>query len=96
MIACAYRIVAAQVVRHGVVALTFEDGLEGEVDLTDRLWGPVFERAKTPAGFAELYVDEQGGTIAWPGEVDLAPDTLYCRVKTGEWPPGLSEAPEGA
>ncbi len=96
MIACAYRIVAAQVVRHGVVALTFEDGLEGEVDLTDRLWGPVFERAKTPAGFAELYVDEQGGTIAWPGEVDLAPDTLYIRVKTGEWPPGLSEAPEGA
>jgi hypothetical protein len=28
------------------------------------------------------------GTIAWPGEVDLAPDTLYERVKTGEWPSG--------
>jgi uncharacterized protein DUF2442 len=85
-----------RVVRHEVLHLTFADGLEGEVDLTGRLWGPVFERVRTPAGFAEVYVDEEGGTIAWPGEVDLAPDTLYIRVKTGEWPPGLSEAPDGA
>jgi hypothetical protein len=85
-----YRIVAARVIRHGVVALRFADGLEGEVDLRDHLWGPVFERAKTPAGFAELYVDEEGGTIAWPGEVDLAPDTLYARVRTGKWPADLN------
>jgi Protein of unknown function (DUF2442) len=96
MTRCAYRIVAAHVVRHEVVVLTFEDGLEGEVDLSGHLWGPVFERVRTPAGFEEMYVDEEGGTIAWPGEVDLAPDTLYIRVKTGEWPPGLSEDPEGA
>lgn len=88
-----YRIVAAEVVRHEVVALTFEDGVEGEVDLTGHLWGPVFERVRTPAGFAEMYVDEEGGTIAWPGPVDLAPDTLYIRVKTGEWPPGLAQDP---
>jgi hypothetical protein len=82
-------IIGVRVVRHGVLMLTFEDGLEGEVDLTERLWGPVFERVRTPEGFAEVYVDEEGGTIAWPGEVDLAPDTLYIRVRTGEWPPGL-------
>jgi hypothetical protein len=79
-------VTGARVVRHGVLLLAFADGLEGEVDLLDRLWGPVFERARTPAGFAEVYVDEEGGTIAWPGEVDLAPDTLYIRVKTGVWP----------
>jgi hypothetical protein len=89
MIDCGYRIVAAKVVRHGVVALTFEDGLEGEVDLTERLFGPAFERVRTPTGFAEVYVNEESGTIAWPGEVDLAPDTLYVRVKSGAWPPGL-------
>ncbi|MBS1863477.1 MAG: DUF2442 domain-containing protein [Actinobacteria bacterium] len=43
-----------------------------------------------PQGFAEVFVDEEGGTIAWPGEADLAPDTLYIRVKTGEWPAGLN------
>lgn len=84
-----YRIVAAEVVRHEVVELTFADGLEGEVDLRGHLWGPVFERVRTPQGFAEMFVDEEGGTIAWPGEVDLAPDTLYLRVKTGAWPAGL-------
>ena len=93
MIGPAYRIVAARVVRHQVVALTFQGGLEGEVDLVGRLWGPVFERVRTPTGFAEMYVDEVGGTIAWPGPVDLAPDTLYIRVKTGEWPPGLAKDP---
>lgn len=86
LIGPAYRIVRAEVVRHEVVALTFADGLEGEVDLHGHLWGPVFSRARTPAGFAEVYVDEESGTIAWPGEVDLAPDTLYERVRTGVWP----------
>jgi hypothetical protein len=85
-----YRIVAAKVVCHEVLTLTFADGLEGEVDLTGHLWGPVFERVRTPNGFAEVYVDEEGGTVAWPGEVDLAPDTLYIRVKTGQWPAGVN------
>lgn len=74
------------VVRHGVVTLVFADGLGGEVDLLDRLWGPVFEHARTPEGFAEVFVDPESGTIAWPGGADLAPDTLYERVRTGEWP----------
>jgi hypothetical protein len=82
-------VTGVRVVRYGVLLLTFEDGLEGEVDLTERLFGPVFERVRTPEGFAEVYVDEETGTITWPGEVDLAPDTLYLRVKSGEWPPGL-------
>jgi len=82
-------VTGVRVVRHGVLLLTFEDGLEGEVDLTERLFGPVFERARTPVGFAEVFVDDEIGTVAWPGEVDLAPDTLYVRVKTGQWPPGL-------
>jgi hypothetical protein len=24
--------------------------------------------------------------VVWPGGADLAPDTLYVRVKTGSWP----------
>jgi Protein of unknown function (DUF2442) len=79
-------VTSVRIVRHGVVVLTFVDGLEGEVDLLDHLWGPVFERARTPEGFVEIYVDQEAGTITWPGEVDFAPDTLYQRVLTGEWP----------
>lgn len=52
----------------------------------DRMRGPVFAEARTPEGFAHAAVDEETGTVAWPGGADLAPDTLYVRVQTGAWP----------
>jgi hypothetical protein len=79
-------ITKARVVRHGVLALTFADGLHGEVDVLDRMHGPVFEQARTPAGFAKVEVDAETGTVTWPGDADLAPDTLYIRIRTGTWP----------
>ena len=80
------------VVRHGVVALTFADGLQGEVELLDRMRGPVFDQARTAEGFAEVTVDSETGTIVWPGGADLAPDTLYERVRTGAWPDSRAAA----
>ena len=74
------------VVDHGVLRLTFADGLAGELDVLDRMRGPVFERARTPEGFSEAALDHESGTVAWPGGADLAPDTLYERVRTGAWP----------
>jgi len=79
-------ITEATVVRHGVLRLRFADGLTGEVDVLDRMQGPVFTDARTPEGFAKVTVDEETGTVTWPGGADLAPDTLYERVRTGTWP----------
>jgi hypothetical protein len=79
-------IIEASVVCHGVLRLTFSDGLTGEVDVLDRMRGPVFEHARTSDGFATLAVDPETGTVTWPGGADLAPDTLYVRVRTGAWP----------
>lgn len=79
-------ITAVSVVCHGVLKLTFADGVSGEVDVLNRLHGPVFEQARTPAGFVAVRVDGETGTIVWPGGADLAPDTLYERVRTGLWP----------
>ncbi len=79
-------ITAATVVRHGVLKLTFADGLEGEVEVIDRMRGPVFDRARTREGFAVAALDSEIGTVVWPGGADLAPDTLYERVLTGAWP----------
>ena len=74
------------VVRHGVLRLTFADGLIGEVEVLDRMRGPVFAVARTEEGFAQVTVDQETGTVVWPGGADLAPDTLYERVRTGAWP----------
>jgi hypothetical protein len=55
---------------------TFTDGTEREIDLDKYIRGPVFEPIRNdPKLFRAMYVD--GGTIAWPGEVDIDPDTLY-------------------
>lgn len=83
-------ITQASVVRHGVLELTFADGLSGVVEVLPRMWGPVFERARTEEGFAEAYLDAESHTVAWPGGADLAPDTLYERVRTGVWPEPIS------
>ncbi len=50
------------------------------------MWGPVFTEARAPEGFAKVTVDAEIGTVVWPGGADLAPDTLYERVRTGAWP----------
>jgi hypothetical protein len=82
-----YYITEFKILGHEVLHLTFADGLEGEVDLRGRLWGPVFERVRNPEGFREVYLDN--GTVSWPGGADLAPDTLHERVRTGAWPAAL-------
>lgn len=60
--------------------LTFADGLVSDVDLAERLsgqLGPVLEPLRNPDFFAQVYVDPDIGTIAWPNGADLAPDRLY-------------------
>jgi hypothetical protein len=79
-------ITGVQVVSHGVLRLTFADGLTGEVDVLNRMHGPVFDQARTTQGFREARADAETGTVVWPGGADLAPDTLYLRVRTGAWP----------
>lgn len=41
------------VVRHGALALTFADGLRGEVEVLDRMTGPVFDDARSAEGVRE-------------------------------------------
>jgi len=59
-----------------MVRLTLTDGSVVERDLSALLDGVgVFERITfDDAAFREVYVDY--GTLAWPGEVDIAPETL--------------------
>jgi Protein of unknown function (DUF2442) len=59
-----------------MVRLTLTDGSVVERDLSALLDGVgVFERISfDDAAFREVYVDY--GTLAWPGEVDIAPETL--------------------
>lgn len=76
-----YRIVDVRARPDYRVWIRFADGTEGEVDLSDLAGKGVFERWCDPGEFEKVYVDEDAGTIAWPGGIDLAPDRLYRDVK---------------
>ena len=57
----------------------FDDGTAGEIDLSDRLFGPVFEPLRDGVEFQKVDVDEYGA-ITWPCGADLAPDAIYQRL----------------
>ena len=70
-------VVAAKVCGPTSVFLVFDDGLAKRVNLRRLLKGPVFEPLKDPLEFAKLSVDHEAGTIVWPNQADIAPETLY-------------------
>ena len=64
------------------IHVEFEDGIAGEIALSDRLFGPVFEPLRDESEFRKVAVDEFGA-VAWPCGADLAPDALYRRLAAG-------------
>lgn len=61
------------------VRIAFDDGLTGQLDLSDYLtYGPVFEPLKEEAFFKQVRIE--GGTLAWPNGADIAPERLYERL----------------
>ncbi len=70
------RIISAKALDKYRIEVEFSDGLKGVVDLSDRLFGPMFTPLKDPDLFNKLRVDEFGA-ICWPNGADLAPDALH-------------------
>jgi len=72
------------------LAVSFADGTQGIVDLSNFITGPqagVFSALADTKLFLQAYIDY--GAVTWPGELDLAPDAMYDAIKaTGEWRPG--------
>ena len=65
-----------------VISVKFVDGTEGDVDLTQLVHstkGGVFEALRDPTVFQRAHVSD--GAVTWPGELDLAPDTMYYEIK---------------
>jgi hypothetical protein len=72
------RVIETHHVRGHVLWLKFDDGLEGEVDLGDGIWGEVFEPLREEVEFARARIE--GGTVVWPSGADWAPEDLYDRL----------------
>ena len=55
--------------------LEFENQEKRVFDVSPYLEMGVFRQLKNPDIFCSAYIE--GGTVAWPGEIDIAPETLY-------------------
>lgn len=76
-----YDVVAVEARPGFRVWVRFENGVEGEADLSDLAGRGVFKRwTDDPSAFAEVCVDPESGTLTWPGGLDVAPDRLYSDV----------------
>ena len=62
----------------------FADGTAGKVQFEPSHLTGVFVTLRDPAIFNQAYIDD--GAVAWPGNLDLAPDAMYAAIKArGEW-----------
>ena len=59
----------------------FKDGLTGQVQLRRNDLTGVLAPLLDPRFFERAFIDD--GAVAWPGEIDLAPDAMYAQVVSG-------------
>ncbi|MBX9577055.1 MAG: DUF2442 domain-containing protein [Chthoniobacterales bacterium] len=73
------KIVAAKILKKFKVHLLFENGVSGVVDLADIAGEGVFKAWLEPGVFEQMTV-AKFGSLEWPGDLDLCPDSLYLRL----------------
>jgi hypothetical protein len=67
----------------------FKDGLSGRVRLRQEELRGALAPLLDDQFFGQVFIDR--GAVAWPGEIDLAPDAMYAQVASqGEEPANAS------
>jgi hypothetical protein len=66
------------------LTITFEDGVEGEIDISATIpFEGVFAPLADEKFFRQVRINEELGVICWPNGADLDSDVLYS-VLTGD------------
>jgi hypothetical protein len=56
----------------------FKDGLEGLIRLREEQLTGVLASLRDQRFFEQVFINQ--GAVAWPGDIDLAPDAMYAEV----------------
>lgn len=74
------RVQAVEPLTGFIVRITFQNGVQKEIDLEPLLRGPIFAPMRSdPAVFRSVKV--VGSTIGWDNGADIDPDVLYYDLK---------------
>lgn len=63
------------------LSLRFADGLAGTLQLNPDEFTGVLSPLREPQFFEKVFIEH--GVATWPGELDLAPDTMYREIQRG-------------
>ena len=85
------KLVAVTPLKRFRLHLRYDDGVEGEVDLSDLAGKGVFRAWNKPGAFEEAHVSGHG-SAAWDGVLELCPDALYMRLMGPAAPQAPSES----
>lgn len=82
-----WRVVDVKALPGHRLKVRFADGVAGEVDVSRMVFGAnpgVFEALRDPEVFNRVYIE--GSAVAWPGNLDLAPDAMHDEIEAnGQW-----------
>ena len=85
--AAPWRLTRVKALENYRLEVEFLDGTKGFVEMKQRilsLKAGVFIRLRDITLFNQVYLDY--GAVTWPGEIDLAPDTMHYEIKhSGKW-----------
>ena len=86
------KVVGVNHIRDHILEISFDTGERGTVDFSVYVnRGEVFSRFADIEYFKKVFIDPEWGVLVWPGDVDIAPETVY-RLATGK---SLDEVVEG-
>jgi hypothetical protein len=77
-----WRVTAVEALPGFRLRVAFADGLTGFVDMSRMVHSPkagVFAALADPSLFAQVTLDY--GAVAWPGDLDLAPDAMHAAIQ---------------
>lgn len=74
-------IVEVKAVKNYVLYLRFENGEEGEIDISKIIpFKGIFAKLNDEKYFATVYLNKELGTIVWDNGADLSPRFLYSII----------------
>lgn len=73
-----YDIVDVQVIKEYTLHILFENGVEGDVDISQIVpFVGIFSKLKDKQYFSTVHVNNELGTIVWDNGADISPSFLY-------------------
>ena len=70
----------AKYIENYKIWIEFNDGTSGIADLSDDIWGKIFEPLKDIIKFKKFVISDTMNTISWENGADFAPEFLYNKV----------------